>query len=264
VSCYSLLQWDIDLWRAGASLLFCIALQELLKLKMFAQEKNGVRQIVRSSGGQRKLHTIHALLRGRIFVGQFQAKGETYDFSFVPAEASIAQQKCVLRGRFSVKPPKQSLRFTDQVEAVLVATQGAVGASPVRRQLLTGTAQTAEIATPEQKLEQEKGPETELQPGLHAFDPPKRDSLGRPTVESTDALSFVGVLYFHLSPLDGEALGIPLDVSKVQLGGRLAPTDNRTRDLQFLFSDLVMALSDNSDSEATNSCLAGINSILQE
>jgi hypothetical protein len=112
-------------------------------------------------------------------------------------------------------------------------------------------------------LEQEKGPETELQPGLHAFDPPKRDSLGRPTVESTDALSFVGVLYFHLSPLNGEALGIPLDVSKVQLGGRLAPTDDRTRDLQFLFSDLVMALGD-SDNETVNDSLVRINRILRE
>src|SRR6185295_2196954 len=129
------------------------------------------------------------------------------------------------------------LRFTDQIEARLVATQGGVGSSPVRRQLLAATAQTAQIATPEQKLEQEKGPETDLQPGLRAFDSPKPDALGRPVVESTDALSFVGVLYFHLSPLDGEALGLPLDVSKVQLGGRLAPVDDRARDLQFLFSD---------------------------
>ena len=229
---------------------------------MFLQAKNGVTQVRQSGPG--KLHTLHALLRGRIFVGQFQAKGETYDFSFGLTKASIVEGKCVLSGRFSVKPPKQSLRFSDNVEARLVAAQGGVGASPIRRQLLTGTAQTAQIATPEQKLEQEKGPETDLQPGLHSFESPKRDALGRPTVESTDALSFVGVLYFHLSPLDGEALGIPLDVSKVQLGGRLAPTDERARDLQLLFSDLVMAVSDNSEGETVNSCLKGINRILQE
>ena len=232
---------------------------------MLGQEKNRAVQVPRSGNEQRKLHTIHALLRGRIFVGQFQANGDTYDFSFVPAEASIANQKFVLSGRFAVKPPKQSLRFTDQVEARLVATQGGVGVSPVRRQLLTGTAQTAQIATPEQKLEQEKGPETELQPGLHSFDSPTRDAQGRPTVESTDALSFVGVLYFHLSPLDGEVLGIPLDVSKVQLGGRLAPTDDRTRDLQLLFSELVMALeNEHADNETANDCLISINRILKE
>src|SRR4029453_8124902 len=104
-----------------------------------------------------KLHTIHALLRGRIFVGQFQTNGDNYDFSFAPTKASIVQQKCVLAGRFSAKPPKQNLRVTNQIEARLIATQGGVGVSPIRRQLLTGTAQTAQIATPEQKLEQEKG-----------------------------------------------------------------------------------------------------------
>src|SRR4030095_2576270 len=232
---------------------------------MFVHEKNRAMQVRGSTSEQRKLHTIHALLRGRIFVGQFKAKGETYDFSFVLAEASIAQQKFLLSGRFSVKPPQQSLRFTDRVEAHLVATQGGVGVSPVRRQLLTGTAQTAQIATSDQKLEQEKGPETELQPGLHAFDTPKADALGRPTVESTDALAFVGVLYFHLSPLDGEALGIPLDVSKVQLGGRLAPTDDRARDLELLFSDLVLALNvEHPDNETANNCLVRINRILGE
>jgi hypothetical protein len=239
--------------------------EEIFKAEMSLQEKSRALQVPRSTSERRKLHTIHALLRGRIFVGQFQVNGETYDFSFVPGKASIAQEKFVLSGQFSVKPPKQSLRFTDNVEARLVATQGGVGVSPIRRQLLTGTAQTAQIATPEQKLEQEKGPETELQPGLHAFDSPKRDALGRPTVESTDALSFVGVLYFHLSPLDGDLLGIPLDLSNVQLGGRLAPTDDRTRELQLLFSDLVMALEgEHPDSESANNCLERINRILRE
>ena len=232
---------------------------------MFVQRKNRATTVPRSAGEQRQLHTIHALLRGRIFVGQFQARGQTYDVRFAPAEASVAHQKFVLRGRFSVKRPQQSLRFSDQVEAQLAATQGGVGVSPVRRQLLTGTAQTAQTATSDQKLEQEGGPETELQPGLHAFDGPKPDALGRPTVESTDALGFVGVLYFHLSPLDGEALGIPLDVSKVQLSGRLAPTDDRARDLQFLFSDLVMALDgEHPDNETANNCVVAINRILRE
>jgi hypothetical protein len=232
---------------------------------MLGQGKNRTTPFAVSATKQRRLHSIHALLRGRIFVGQFQAQGHTYDVSFAPAEASIAKQKLVLRGRFTVKPPQQSLRSTDQVEARLVATQGGVGVSPVRRQLLTGTAQTAQTATSDQKLEQEGGPETELQPGLHAFDKPKPDALGRPTVESTDALGFVAVLYFQLSPLDGEQLGIPLDISKVQLGGRLAPTDDRARDLQFLFSDLVMALDvAPADNETANNCVEQINRILQE
>ena len=99
-----------------------------------------------------------------------------------------------------------------------MATQGGVGVSPVRRQLLAGTAQTAQTATSDQKLEQEKGPETDLQPGLHSFEPPNYDDLGRPKVEATGSLGFVGVLYFKLSPLDSKSLGIPLDMSDVQLG----------------------------------------------
>lgn len=61
-------------------------------------------------------------------------------------------------------------------------------------------------------------------------------------VESTGSLSFVGVLYFNLSPLDGSTLGVPLDLSKVQLNLRLATTDDLARDLQNILSDLVDAL----------------------
>lgn len=91
-------------------------------------------------------------------------------------------------------------------------------------------------------MEQEKGPETELQPGLHAFESPRLDELGRPVVESTGSLSFVGVLYYSLSALDGPTLGVPLDLSKVQLNLRLATTDDLARELQNLFSDVTDAL----------------------
>ena len=188
-----------------------------------------------------KLHTIHALLRRRVFEGNIEAHNTTYDFSFAPSAAEIVDGRLVLTGRVGVSSARQPLRLVDGVKAHLAATQGGVGVSPVRRQLLTGTAQTAQTATAEQKLEQEKGPETELQPGLHAFESPRSDKLGRPNVESTGTLGFVGVLYLQLS-LDGKALGLPLDLSNVQLGGRLAPIDDVARDLQLLFSDLVNAL----------------------
>jgi hypothetical protein len=113
-------------------------------------------------------------------------------------------------------------------------------------------------------MEQEKGPETDLQPGLHAFDNPLRDELGRPVVESTGPLSFVGVLYFNLSPLDGPTLGIPLDVSKVQLNLRLATTDDLARDLQNIFSDLVAALyGDRLDERAANEQLENLNRLIK-
>jgi hypothetical protein len=198
-------------------------------------------QLARSTGNQRKLHSIHGLLRGRVVDGQFEVRGQPYRFSFVPATAAVADGSLVLNGHLAVQPPQLSVRFVDSVEARLVAVQGGVGVSPVRRQLLTGTAQS-QTSTSDQKMEQEKGPETELQPGLHAFESPRLDELGRPVVESTGSLSFVGVLYFNLSALDGPALGVPLDLGKVQLNLRLATTDDLARELQNLFSDVSDAL----------------------
>ncbi len=199
-------------------------------------------QLARPTGNQRKLHSIHGLLHGRVVDGQFEVQQQPFHFSFVPATAAIADGRLVLTGRLVVHSPQLGMRFVDSVEARLVALQGGVGVSPVRRQLLTGTAQTSQTATAEQKLEQEKGPETDLQPGLHPFESSRLDELGRPMVDATGPLSFVGVLYFNLSPLDGPTLGVPLDLSKVQLNLRLAPTDDVARYVQDIFSDLTDAL----------------------
>lgn len=209
---------------------------------MLRKAENPRAQVARPTGNQRKLHSIHGLLRGRVVDGGFEDRGQTYGFSFVPATAALADGKLVISGRMAVQSPQLGMRFVDSVEARLIALQGGVGVSPVRRQLLTGTAQTGQTATSGQRMEQEKGPETDLQPGLHAFGSPPPDELGRPVVESSGPRSFVGVLYFNLSPLDGPTLRIPLDLSKVQLNLRLASTDDLARDLQNAFSDLVGAL----------------------
>jgi hypothetical protein len=210
---------------------------------------------------QTKLHTLHAVLRGRVFDGKFEAREKTYGVVFLPNQADIIDHKLVLTGRMGFSVPQEVTRYVDDVRATLMATQGGVGVSPVRRQLLAGTAQTAQTATSDQKLEQEKGPETDLQPGLHSFEPPKYDDLGRPKVEATGSLGFVGVLYFKLLPLDSKSLGIPLDMSDVQLGARLAPTDDLARDLQLLFSDVVAALENKSDE--TGPALDALNKALR-
>ncbi|PYS67412.1 MAG: hypothetical protein DMF69_23120 [Acidobacteria bacterium] len=214
-----------------------------------------------SRSGQTKLHTLHAVLRGRVFDGKVEARGKTYSVVFLPNQATIVDHRLVLTGRLSFSVPGQATGYVDGVSATLMATQGGVGVSPVRRQLLAGTAQTAQTATSDQKLEQEKGPETDLQPGLHSFEPPNYDDLGRPKVEATGSLAYVGVLYFKLSPLDSKALGIPLDLSDVQLGARLAPTDDLARDLQLLFSDVVLALENKTDD--TSPALAALNIALR-
>jgi hypothetical protein len=221
-------------------------------------------KVGRSTGNQRQLHSIHGLLRGRVVDGQFEVRGQPYRFSFVPATASLAEGKLVLSGRMAVHTPQLGPRFVDGVEARLVAGQGGLGAAPVRRQLLSGTAQTSQTSTSGQKMEQEKGPETDLQPGLQPFGSPRVDELGRPIVESSGSLSFVGVLYFSLSSLDGSTVGVPLDLSKVQLNLRLAPTDDLARDLQAIFSGLVAALyGDPTDERAANEQVESLNRLFK-
>jgi hypothetical protein len=209
---------------------------------MLREAENPDLQVASLTGNQRKLHSIHGVLRGRVVDGQFEVQGQPYRFSFVPTSAALAVGRLVLTGRITVGSPQLVMRFVDDVAARLIAIQGGVGLSPLRRQLLAGAAQTSQTSTSDQKLEQEKGPETDLQPGLHPFETPRLDELGRPVVESTGPLSFVGVLYFNLSPLDGPALGVALDLNKVQLNLRLAPTDDLARDLQTIFSRVTDAL----------------------
>jgi hypothetical protein len=211
-------------------------------IEMSSETEEPDSQIARLVAAPRPLRSVHGLLRGRVVEGSFEAKDQAYDFRFAPASAAVANSALVLKGRLSIHSPASSMRAVDQVAARLIAQQGGVGASPVRRQLLTGTAQTSQTATAEQKLEQEKGPETDLQPGLHPFDAPRMDELGRPTVDSSGPFSFAGVLYFQFAPLDARALGVPLDLNKVQLNLRLAPIDNVARDLQNIFSDIADAL----------------------
>ena len=230
---------------------------------MFTQRRERAPRITRARQATRKLHMIHGLLRGRVVDGQFEAQGAAYRFNFVPKSISLSERKLILSGRFIVDSPRSGTRAVEDVQAQLAATQGGVGISPVRRQLLTGTAQTGQIATPEQKLEQEKGPETELQPGMHAFEKPKTDKLGRPVTESTGERSFVGMLYLHLRSLSGADLGVPLDLSRVQLNVRLASTDDLARDLQILLTDLVAALyGDQPDERSASEQIKEINRLL--
>jgi len=211
----------------------------------------------------KKLYTLHAVLRGRVLDGTYEVSGRTLRFNFIPSRVAVVDQRLVMTGRMGFEIPQQPVQYFENVKATLMATQGGIGVSPVRRQLLTGTAQTAQTATSDQKLEQEKGPETELQPGLHSFEPPKYDELGRPKVESTDALSFVGVLYFRLAPLDASAWAIPLDMSAVQLGARLAPTDDLARDIQVVFSDIIIGMDEKSpNQQLVNTSIESLNRIL--
>src|SRR5882762_1709927 len=114
---------------------------------MLREAENPGLQLARLTGNQRRLHSIHGLLRGRVVDGEFEVQGQPYRFSFVPTTAALATGRLVLTGRMTVHSPQLVMRFVDGVEARLVAVQGGVGGSPARRQLLAGAPQTSQTAT---------------------------------------------------------------------------------------------------------------------
>jgi hypothetical protein len=179
---------------------------------IFTQKKSSAGATAKAS--QRKLHSIHTLLRERAFVGEIAAGNAKYGFSFRPQAAALNNRKLELTGSVAVKTPAGKTHTVENVKATLAGAQGAMGSAtrPRAFQLIT--------------------------PSTYPDDP--RD--GKPLTEYTASRSAAGVLYFHLSPLDGKALGLPYDLSKVQLNGRLAVIDEMARDLQWLFSQAHAAL----------------------
>ena len=209
-----------------------------------------------------KLYSIAGQMRGREFAGEFTTKGGKYQFTFSPTAAALNQGKLELTGTFTVSAARaergQKLPPVTNVRATLASTQGGIGQTPERRQLLAGTAQTSQTATPEQKQTQ-AGETTKPAPESA---PPSASRL--PETESTGSRGFVAALYFRLSPLDGRALGVPLDLGRVQLNARLYPTSDLERDLQWLFSALVEAVyGEPRDERAAAEYLAQVNRLLK-
>lgn len=149
----------------------------------------------------KKLYSIFALQRDRAFTGEFETARGTYQFTFAPTSAKLANNKLQLSGTFSV-----GARKVANVTATLAASQGGIGAVP----------------------------------GLIAARPVAA-TPGLPPTEATGSWAYVGALYFHLSPISANAVGLTVDMSKVQLNGRLFPLNEVERELQVLFSDIVAA-----------------------
>jgi hypothetical protein len=156
-----------------------------------------------------QLHSIPAISRGRQFRGKLELSGAGYEVVFAPARASVAGRRLQLQGRLTVKDARGQRRSRDNVRATLVGIQGGIGTAPPRRQLPTSVA----TETP--------------QP---------------PEVESTGPTSFCGAMYIHLEPVAGNSLGVPADMSRVQLNVRFAPVDDSERVLQSVYSTIVDAL----------------------
>ena len=212
---------------------------------------------------QTKLHSVGGLMTKRMFSGGFDARGTVYKFSFEPMAAVLNDKRQLeLTGRFIVASRRGTSRVAPNVRATLIATQGGIGASPSRRQALTAATSTSgNIATPQQKQEQAKAPETKQEaPAPSNTAAPS----ALPVTEATGDLGFVGVMYFQFSPLDARALGVPIDLSRVQLNARLASTSELERDLQLLYSDVVAAIDgDKADPQAATRYVEQLNGVLK-
>lgn len=181
-----------------------------------------------------KLHSIAGVLRGRAFAGTFSLGGMDYAFSYQPEKAAIRERRLELTGSLTVIDQRPNARVRPRqlrsVRATLVATQSGIGTAPPRKKL------PPDVYTPGADL---------------------------PVVESTGALSFCGVLYLKLAPLDGPALGVSADMSGVQLNARLAPRDDAERELQSMYSSTVDALyGKEPDESAASAAVIEINKLL--
>jgi hypothetical protein len=183
-----------------------------------------------------KIYSVPALLTERVFAGKVEVSGVPYAFTYAPARAEVVAGKLQLSGRLTLTDIRGRKRERPEVRATLEGQQGGLGASPIRRQLLAGGAQTGTTATAEQKQQQASEEEKKL--GETAATPMNR----LPLTEATGRDAFCGVLYFRFEALDGQALGVAADLSRVQLNARLAPVDDRARQLRDLYSLIGEAL----------------------
>lgn len=173
---------------------------------MFTQSKKTAGATVR------KLHSVHSLLIGHEFRGEIEVGKSRHSFSFSPSLAALAGGKLELAGRFTVKSPTGQVHKSENVKATLLATQGGLTTAP---QAPRGIEATLLGKVPTEQL---------------------------PVTDATAERGYVGVMYFRLSPLNSRMLGLPFDLSAVQLNGRLNPADDVAGALQFWYSVAVRAI----------------------
>ena len=173
----------------------------------------------------KKLYSIFALQRDKAFVGEIETAKSSYKFMFAPQSAKLVNNKLELSGTLSIGARKLA-----NVTATLASSQGGIGSVPGK------IAMRPVASTP-----------------------------GLPPTEATGAQAYVGALYFHLSAINAIALGLTIDMSKVQLTGRLFPLNEVERELQVLFSDVVAAAyKQGGDASAAIPHVEAINRILKQ
>jgi hypothetical protein len=160
----------------------------------------------------RKLHSVHFLLAEREFRGSVELGVNRYNLAFIPATVAVINGKLEITGNVAASGKGRPTLTARNVRATLASVQAGIGTAP---------------AAPARFESRSLGPQAN--PDL-------------PQTEATDSTGFAGTLYFHLSPIDRRALGIPADLSRVQMNLRLAPTSQTDRELHWLFSAASAAL----------------------
>jgi hypothetical protein len=212
-----------------------------------------------SSVQARRVYSVPVWLTERSFAGTFASGGGRYNLVFAPSRASAPGNELELLGRITITDPRGRARSRNSVRARLASIQGGIGDPPVRRRVVATGGASGNSSTSQQK--QQTAAESEkAEQKADAARQPKASDL--PVTESTGPSSFTGVMYFHLEPLDGSALGVPVDLSRVQLNLRLDPRDEATRMMNELYIELVDTLHLRRDANAAEAILRELNQVL--
>jgi hypothetical protein len=213
---------------------------------------------VRGAMGGRKLYSVPVWLQERVFAGEFALGGKNYKLTFAPAQAEIADNRLRLRGRLTVNGGKAGEVKDAQVQ--LAGIQGGIGSGPARYKMMATGATPGPTESPTEK--QQKAGENEKQ----AAEPPPSEKAKMShltTTENTGPTSFAAVMFFHLDALDHRALGVPADMSHVQLNARLAPKDPTAQSLHSLYTALTNALAgEQADARTAAALVRELNQVL--
>jgi len=211
-----------------------------------------------SSVHAKRLYSVPVWLSERSFAGGFDYASGRYALVYAPSRASTPGNELELLGRLTITDPQGRAHSRNSVRARLASIQGAIGDPPVRRRVVATGGARGNVSTSQQKQQTAAESEKAEQKAENR----QTIASGLPVTESTGPTSFTGVMYFHLEALDGRALGVPADFSRVQLNLRLDPLDETTRTMNELYRDLIDALHVQADPNAAAAILRELNEML--
>lgn len=198
--------------------------------------QNGKAGRVRGTRRPPKVYSIPAWPKHHDFAGEFEVTGQAYKLVFAPSHAEVDGGKLRLTGLLTITDPKGHDHTQRDFPIVLASTQGGIGQLPGYRHIFAGASAVADDAA---MHEHHSGAKTEADSKVDA-EPKGKSEL--PVTDSTGALSFCGVMYFHMAPLSGARMGVSADLEHVQLNVRLYATDDFEREIQYVYSKIVSSL----------------------